>query len=356
MTSSEIIKLRLYNQQLAETKFTKPQEVVSWMGAMQSQDYRMAKWAVGLRLQGSGDAIVEKAFNEGKILRTHVLRPTWHFVTPHDIRWMLELTAPRILSSLAHNDRHLSLDKKVLKKTNDVLARALEGGKQLTRNEVRDELQRAKIDTSELRFIHLLEHAELDRIICSGPRKDKQFTYALFDETVPAKSLGRDEALAELTKRFFISRGPVTIYDFAWWSGLSVTEARKGMEMIKRKFTKETINGKEYFFRIPSKFKTEIAQTALLLPNYDEYIVSYKDRTEAINRKHMAMISKERNAVFTNSILINGRIEGTWQPTIKNDSVTFKTRTFSAISRARQRLVTKATDRFSKFLGKSLQA
>jgi hypothetical protein len=356
MTSSEIIKLRLYNQQLAETRFTKPQELVSWMGAIQSQDYRMAKWAIGLRLQQSDDTIIEKAFNEGKILRTHVLRPTWHFVAPRDIRWMLELTARRILSSLAHNDRHLSLDKKVLKKTNDVLARALEGGKQLTRNEVREELQRAKIDTSQLRFIHLLEHAELDRVICSGPRRDKQFTYALFDERVPRKSLGRDEALAELTKRFFISRGPATIYDFAWWSGLSVTEAKKGIEMIKRKFTKEITDGKEYFFQVPPNFKSEIAQTALLLPNYDEYIVSYKDRTEAINKKHMAVISKERNAVFTNSILINGKIEGIWQSIIKNDSVTFKTRTFSTLSGAKQRLIKKATDRFSQFLGKSLQA
>ena len=172
MTSSEIIRLRLFNQQLAGTKFTKPQELVSWMGAIQSQDYGMAKWAIGLRLSGSDDTIIEKAFNEGKILRTHVLRPTWHFVTPQDIRWMLDLTAPRILSSLAHARRFLSLDKKTLKKCNDVLAKALlGGGKQLTRDEVRSILQQAKIDTSGLRFIHLLEHAELDRVICSGPKK-----------------------------------------------------------------------------------------------------------------------------------------------------------------------------------------
>jgi len=159
MTSSEIIKLRLFNQHLAEKKITRPHELVSWMGAMQAQDYAMAKWAIGLRIPGSDDTMVEKAFNEGKILRTHVLRPTWHFVTPRDIRWMIELTAPRILSSLAHNDRHLSLDKKILKKTNDTLAKALEGGKQLTRDEVKSVLQKAKIDTSELRFIHLLKHA-----------------------------------------------------------------------------------------------------------------------------------------------------------------------------------------------------
>ena len=355
MTSSEIIRLRLFNQQLAGTKFTKPQELVSWMGAIQSQDYGMAKWAIGLRLSRSDDTVVEKAFNQRKILRTHVLRPTWHFVTPQDIRWMLDLTAPRILSSLAHARRFLSLDKKTLKKCNDALAKALSGGKQLTRDEVRSILQQAKIDTSGLRFIHLLEHAELDRVICSGRKKEKQFTYALFDDRASAKTLEHGEALAELTKRFFTSRGPATIYDFAWWSGLSVNDAKKGIEMVKQKFKREIVDGKEYFFQIPPLFENEVAQTTLMLPNYDEYVVSYKDRTEAIDKKHLAMISKERNAVFTNSILVNGKIAGTWRRTIKNNSVAVTTRLFLALSRTKQELVTRAAKRYGKFLGKSLQ-
>ncbi|HEV8506424.1 MAG TPA: winged helix DNA-binding domain-containing protein [Chitinophagaceae bacterium] len=356
MTSSDIIKLRLFNQQIVETKYTKPGELVSWMGAIQAQDYSMAKWAIGLRLPGSDDTSIEKSFNEGKILRTHVLRPTWHFVTPQDIRWMIELTAPRVLSSLVHNDRHLSLDKKVLKKTNDVLAKALEGGKQLTRDEVRSALQRARIDTSGLRFMHLLEHAELDRVICSGAKMGTQFTYALFDERASAKTMERDEALAELTKRFFTSRGPATIYDFAWWSGLSVADAKKGIEMVKRKLKREIIDGREYFFRIPPSFKDEMTPTALLLPNYDEYVLSYKDRTESIDKKHLPVILKERNAVFTNAILINGKIEGLWHRSIKNNAVAVTTRTFSAINKIKQKLVTRAVSRYCKFLGKSLQA
>ena len=354
MTPSEIIRLRLFNQQLTEKKYTKPQELVSWMGAIQAQDYGMAKWAIGLRLPGSDDAIIEKAFNEGKILRTHVLRPTWHFVTPRDIRWMLDLTAPRILSSLAHNDRHLSLDKRDLKKTNDVLTKALEG-KQLTREEVRAVLEKAKVDTSGLRFMHLLEHAELDRIICSGAKTGNQFRYALFDERASSKTMGREEALAELTKRFFTSRGPATIYDFAWWSGLSVTDAKKGIAMVKKKFKKENIDGKEYFFRIPASFKNEMVPTALLLPNYDEYVISYKDRTEAIDKKYLAVIVKERNAVFTNSILINGKIEGIWQRAIKNNSVTLTTRLFSTLNKRKLKSVAKGANQYSRFIGKSLQ-
>jgi winged helix DNA-binding protein len=355
MTSSEIIKLRLFNQQIAETKFTKPQELVSWMAAIQAQDYGMAKWAVGLRIPGSDDPIIEKAFNEGKILRTHVLRPTWHFVTPQDIRWMIELTAPRILSSLAHNDRHLSLDRKILRKTNDALAKALEGGKQLTRDEVKSVLQKAKIDTSELRFIHLLEHAELDRVICSGPKVGKQFTYALFDEKASPKTMDREEALAELTKRFFTSRGPATIYDFAWWSGLSVADTKKGVEMVRQKFKRKMIDGKEYFFRIPPSFKDKMSSSALLLPNYDEYVISYKDRTESIDKKHLPVILKERNAVFTNSILINGKIEGIWQRVIKNNSIAVTTRFFSTPGKVKQKLVTAAAVRHCKFLGKTLE-
>ncbi len=354
MTSSDIIKLRLFNHQIATTKFTKPLELVSWMGAIQAQDYAMAKWAIGLRLPGSNDTVIEKAFNEGQILRTHVLRPTWHFVTPRDIRWMIELTAPRILSSLAHNDRHLSLSKKILKRTNDTLAKALEGGKQLTRDEVKSVLQRAKIDTSELRFIHLLEHAELDRVICSGPKMGKQFTYALFDERASPKTMDRDEALAELTQRFFTSRGPATIYDFAWWSGLSVSDAKKGIEMVKRKFKREVSDGSEYFFRIPPSFKDEMHPAALLLPNYDEYVISYKDRTESIGKKHLPVILKERNAVFTNSILINGKIEGIWQRAIKDDTLTVKTKIFSTLSKIKQRLLNVAATRYAEFLGKSL--
>src|SRR5437867_2207987 len=202
MNSSDIVSHRLINQQIVQTKFKKPHELVAWMGAMQAQDYGMAKWAIGLRLPGTTDNDVEKAFNDGKILRTHVLRPTWHFVMPEDIRWMIELTAPRIIPLLAYNDRRVGLNPKNIKRSNDVLIKTLGGGEQLTRDEIKSALQKAKIDTDDLKFIHLMIHAELDRIVCSGLRKGKQFTYALLDERVPkatgtyARRMDREEALA----------------------------------------------------------------------------------------------------------------------------------------------------------------
>lgn len=195
MTTSDIIRYRLINQQIAETKFKKPQEIVAWLAAMQAQDFAMAKWAIGLRLPGSKDADIEKAFNDGVILRTHLMRPTWHFVAPADIRWMLALTAPRVNVANAFMYRKLELDNKIFKRSNDILVKTLQGGKQLTRAILKTALERKKIVADGLRLGYLMMRAELDGIICSGARQGKQFTYALLDERAPpVKTLDHDEA------------------------------------------------------------------------------------------------------------------------------------------------------------------
>src|ERR1700730_6368858 len=171
MTRSDIIHHRLINQQIAASKFTKPEEIVSCLIAMQAQDFAMAKWAIGLRLPGSIEADIEKAFNEGKILRTHLMRPTWHFVTPADIRWLLGLTAPRVNAVSAYYFRKSQLDLPVIKRCNHIIATALKGGKQLTRTALKAALERKKIHTNGVRLGHIMMRAELDGIICSGPRQ-----------------------------------------------------------------------------------------------------------------------------------------------------------------------------------------
>src|SRR5215213_1231205 len=249
MTRPDIITQRLLNQQIATTRFKKPEEIVKWMVAMQSQEYAFAKWAIGLRLPGSTDASIEKAFNNGAILRTHLLRPTWHFVTPGDIRWLLVLTAPRVKAANTYMAGKLGLTNKIFNRSNDIIAKLLQGEKQLNRTAIKTALELAKIKTGENRMSHLLFGAELDGIICSGPREGKQFTYALLDERVqPSKPLTRDEALATLAKRYFMSRGPATLHDFVWWSGLTVKDARAGIATLPSGFEKETIDGKEYIF------------------------------------------------------------------------------------------------------------
>src|SRR5690242_18357747 len=249
MTNLDIAQQRLHNQLITRQTFEKPDDVVKWLCAVQAQDYAAAKWAVGLRLQDATDESIEQAFADGTILRTHVMRPTWHFVAPADIRWLLELTAPRIKATMAYYDRQLGLDDALYAHCNEIITRALEGGKHLTRAEQGKALAEAGIVVEGQRLSHIVSHAELDAVACSGPRRGKQFTYALLAERAPtAKTLPRDEALAELTRRYFTSHGPAKVRDFAWWSGLTMADARAGLEMVGADLGHEEIAGQTYWF------------------------------------------------------------------------------------------------------------
>ncbi len=194
------------------------------MGAMQAQDYAMAKWAIGARLAGTTDRKVESSINNGEILRIHVLRPTWHFVAADDIHWMLQLSAPKIKSSLATRHKQLELSESVITKTNSIIEKTLSKEIYLTRDELADEFHKAGIRTDDNRLSHILFRSEMDGIVCSGPIKENKLTYALLHERVPhKKEFSRDESLAELAKRYFNSRCPATLEDFIWWSNLTVT-------------------------------------------------------------------------------------------------------------------------------------
>ena len=233
MKLADIAKIRLINQQIAGTKFKSIKDMVGWMGAMQAQDYAMAKWAVGVRLPNLTDQAVENAINNGEIIRTHLLRPTWHLVSADDIYWALELTAPRIMDSLKSRHTELGLSETILTKSNTIMEKALMGGKHLTREELMDELEKAKIPTDDNRLSHLLLWAELNGIVCSGAIKGGKQTHALLEERVSkTKSMTKEEALANLAKKYFTSHGPAALQDFAWWSGLSVGDAKSALEMV----------------------------------------------------------------------------------------------------------------------------
>ena len=208
---------RLHNQQVLTAHASTPADVVSWLGAVQAQDFLGAKWALGMRMQEATDDVIEQAFSEGKILRTHVMRPTWHFVAPGDIRWLLALTAPRVQTVNSHGYKVFGLDADIFKRSEKAIAKALEGGKQLTREELIKTLGEAGIVTGDVHLVHILMHAELEGLIVSGPRRGKQFTYMLLEERVPAVApISRDEALFNLTKRYFTSHCPATVQDFVW--------------------------------------------------------------------------------------------------------------------------------------------
>ncbi len=356
MTTADIVTHRLINQQLVLNKFQKPDEIIGWLGAMQAQEYAMAKWAIGLRSTGLTDAAVEAAFNDGTILRTHLLRPTWHFVAPADIRWMLALTAPRVRAVNAYTYRKFELDSAVLKRSNDTLANALQGGNQLTREQLKAALARAGIVADGTRLVCLLMQAELDGIVCSGPRRGKQFTYALLNERVPpTRPFDREEALAELTRRYFTSRGPATLSDFVWWSGLTMKDVRAGVAMLGPDFVQKVVDGQSYVFA-PTDLATHpgTGQTAWLLPNYDEYGISYKDRTAFFHPSATAAESLSQKMAFDRLLILNGMVVGSWKRTLKPNAVDVETAFFALLDEQKQEAVKSAIHRYASFLAASV--
>jgi len=355
MKSFDIARLRLHNQRLSTTTFKNPADVVGWLGAVQSQDYAGAKWALGQRIKNATDDAIEQAFNAGAILRTHVMRPTWHFVKPKDIRWMLALTAPRILALSATYFRKLELDNAIFKRSNTVLTKALQGGKQLTRAELMSVLKQNGIASDDLlRFTYLIVYAELEGVICSGARRGKQFTYALLDERAPhTRTPERDEALAELAKRYFVSHGPATLQDFGWWSGLTVSDARKGLDSLRSKLISEVENGQTYWFADPAPTKVP-TPSVYLLPNYDEYTVGYTDRSAIFDTQHNEKLDSRGNFLFNHVVVINGRVVGTWKRTLKKSEVVIELAPFRKLTKVESRAIADAAERYGKFLGLSV--
>ncbi len=356
MTNLDIAHQRLHNQLITRRTFEKPGDVVEWLGAVQAQDYAAAKWAVGLRLQGTTDDDIEQAFTRGAILRTHLMRPTWHFVSPSDIRWILALTAPRVNAVNAYYYRKLALDDAVFMHSNAVLAKALQGGKQLTRPELASVLQQAGIATDDLqRFTHIMMRAELDGIVCSGARRGKQFTYALLDERAPqARTLDRDEALAEFARRYFTSHGPATLQDFVWWSGLTVADARAGLEMVTSQLMHEVVDGQTYWFSMSTPPAKDLSQAAYLLPNYDEYIVGYTDRSAVFDASHTNKLDPRGNVLFNHTIVMDGQVVGTWKRTIKKDAVIITPSLLTPLNDAETRAFAAAANRYGAFLDMSV--
>lgn len=316
----------------------------------------MAKWAVGLRLPGATDASVEKAFNEGLILRTHVLRPTWHFVAPADIRWMLALTAPRVRAAMGFVDRQFEVNRALLKRCHAIFAKVLAGGNALTRTELSEVLRKGKIAADGPRLGNVLIHAELNGLICSGPRRGKQFTYALLDERVPAaKTLGRDAALAELARRYFSSRGPATVQDFSWWSGLTVKDARAGAATLGDGFNHETVDGRTYLFPSSPPALHESAEANFLLPIFDEYGIAYKDRRALLrsNAGGRTDHAEKVDVTYSRTIVFDKRIAGSWRRMETKTGIVIEAALFGRMNRSEKIELTAAVRRYGAFVGKT---
>jgi hypothetical protein len=308
---STISHERIRNQRFADDSFANATQVVSWFGAIQGQEYAPTKWSIGLRDPQLTDVDVETQLDAGKILRTHLLRPTWHLVVAKDIRWLLKLTAPGIRQLSAYYFRQYELGTKEFSKAFKIITKSLQGGFSQTREEINEALSAGGLKASGPRLGHIMMNAELEGLVCSGPRAGKQFTYALLEERVrPAKTLERDESLAELAKTYFTSRGPATIHDFATWSGLRIADCKAAIELAGRVLSSEKVSGVIYYRGSRSRAGLK-RPGMMLLPIYDELIMGYKDRSAlGVFRNSLKPVPKLKH---NNMIVWDGQIIGTWK-------------------------------------------
>jgi hypothetical protein len=335
-----ILATRLRNQRLIGPRLPSPTAVVEWFGAVQSQDGAGARWAVAQRTTMPDDAAVRDALDSGAIVRTHVLRPTWHFVLAVDVRWMLALTAPRIKNAAASYYRQAGLSPKKFASCHTVVARSLEGGRHLTRREIGAALGQAGHRLDGQALGHVMLQAELDLLVCSGASQGGQATYALVDEwVVPGKPLDRDEAVAALAERYFRSHGPALIADFAWWSGLTVRDAKAGMAVLSPSLEKRVVDGCEYWHAGEAAARARTG--AHLLPNFDEYTVAYRDRRLlwASPRPSMEALS--------NVVAIDGRLAGFWTRSVAGTRLTVNVEPDRELTAGEWRLLVREARRYA---------
>ena len=355
----DLVARRLRVHHLVGEPFASPAEAVGWFGAVQSQDYPAAKWAMGQRLGDATDADLDAAFDKGQILRSHVMRPTWHFVRPEDIVWIQELTSTRVMAGLAGRHRTLELDARTIARATDVMGEALAGGKFMTRPEVGDALQAAGIAVDGQRLPHLIASAEHANVITSGPRRGKQFTYALLAERArKARGLDREEALKRLTVTYFRSHGPAQLKDFAWWSGLTTQEIRKGVHLAGKELQHEVFDGNDHWSGADHRAPGRAGKPAHLLPNFDEFTVAYRDRGALLDPKipfDGSTFAYYRDAspmggILSNVVTIAGRVRGAWSRALTPGLVRVDVRLLGPLSRTEAGAVQRAAARLGRFL------
>ena len=353
-----IADIRMFSQQLSCPVFEHPKDLVAWMGAIQAQDYPMSKWAVGTRLKTPTLQAVNAALQRGEILRTHVMRPTWHLVVAEDIRWMLSLTAPRLKA--AYNSyakgRGLDITPQLYEQNKSLIIKILEGNKSLTRQEIETALIQtgsiqADNEADKLHVKYSIELAEVEGVVCSGIDKGNKPTYALLDERVPpVRELHREEALARLAERYFKSHSPASLNDFTWWSGLTISEARQAIGLIEKELITDRFTDQKLYVHESLKEAVTPQENALhLLPSFDEYLISYKDRTAVLQPEHHPK-AFNNFGTFYPVILHKGKIVGNWNKVTRKGALTVETSFFDPKTRISQKLLEKAAKRYLHFM------
>jgi hypothetical protein len=347
-SGAAIARMRARAQRLHDPVSRGPADVVRTMLAVQSQEFAVARWSVGQRGNGIADADVVRAFDAGEILRTHVLRPTWHFVGPEDIGWLLILTAPRVLRQAAYGHRQCGLEAETFVRAEGVIAKELADGQPLTRAELGQRLQAEGLPSSGVCLGHVMGHAELVGLVCSGPMRGKQHTYTLLEERAPnARTMDRDHAVAELVERYFVTRGPATVKDLMWWSSLTGADIRTGIEAAGDALRSETIDGRPYWRAAdasPSRTTTRVD----LIQVYDELAVSYQESRDALGAP--AFVDRIPSAPV-HGVLLGGQFVGRWRPVPDATGVVIETLLHRPLHAAETQALDREIARYGRFLG-----
>jgi hypothetical protein len=348
---------RLFNQRIAGEKFQKPEEVVRWMGALQAQDYQQSLWAIALRTQSATMADIEQAIVDRKIVRTWPMRGTLHFVPSEDVKWMLALSASRMLAQDRRRQEQLELDEAILGSCKELFTKALDGNRLLSRPNMTQLLEDAGISTKNQRGYHILWYLSQAGLICFGPMQDKQQTFVLLDSWVPhPHEFSLEESLAVLARRYFTSRGPATVYDFAWWTGLTIADARRGLEAVKSELIKDQINGKECWMTSDASDQSAYDPSKIyLLPGFDEHLLGYKDRSAVLDAEHAPKVVPGNNGVFLPTIVLAGQVIGTWKRKLKKNSLEIMLYPFRPLDVSQEGIM-KAAQWYSNFLGLPLSS
>jgi hypothetical protein len=354
--SDAFIARRMRAQRLSAPMAPDPAAVVGWFGAVQAQDYAGAKWALTLRAPALTDALLDRALADGTIIRTHGPRPTWHFIAPADIRWVLTAVAPRVQLRSRTMYRTYEIDAALIARARRIVEKALDGGRFATRAAIGKALAGKGIAASGIRLGLIMFVLELDQVVCSGPRQGRQFTYALFDERIRgAAVLSPEDARTALAGRYVASHGPVTIDDFVWWSGLTVGEARRAFEAVSPALRSEAMDGHTYWSAPTApKASRQPLPAVHLLPNYDEYFIAYRDRSPTAMALPPSAPADPLDS-FAHLLCVEGRFGGFWRRTVRSRAVTVQLRPYRPLVRAHLAAAEEAAARYAAFLGLRLE-
>ncbi|HUX13748.1 MAG TPA: winged helix DNA-binding domain-containing protein [Spirochaetia bacterium] len=352
MKAGDLARLRLNALMIGKPDAQSPAELVARLCAMQGQDYAGTLWAIGLRLNAGSRADIESAVAAGTIVRSWPLRSTLHFVAAADLRWMLTLLGPRLISASAGRNRQLELTESDFSRSRTILSRALEGGTSLTRAEAFEKLNGGGVSTAGQRGTHILHRLSLEKLLCFGPHRGKQPTFVLFDEwVIDGADYSREESLRNLAERYFRSHGPARIEDFINWSGLTVTDAKAGLKLTERILQAITVDDRKYWMSNDAGQPLPLTTGGYLLPGFDEFLLGYRDRSAVLSPEHADAVCPGGNGMFRATLVLDGQVCGTWKAVTRRTNVTISASLFRPLRSAEIDGFDAARRRYEDFVG-----